>query len=59
MRQTAARQGGVTCVKFILASWSLLVNWRLEIAESMGFQGEFRQWEDLLRLAIEDAARCS
>ena len=25
----------------------------LQVAESMGFKGDFRQWEDLLRMEIE------
>ena len=33
------------------SKWSGAVFSTFQIAESMGFKGEFRQWEDLLRVA--------
>ena len=33
-----------------LGSAALALIWTFQIAGSMGFKGDFRQWEDLLRI---------
>ena len=38
--------GATTCIN--VAGWIPDSNGQLEVAESMGFNGDFRQWEHLL-----------
>jgi hypothetical protein len=39
---------GITCLN--LAGWIPVINRQPEVAESMGFKGDFRQWDHLLRV---------
>ena len=52
MRKTAAPQGIVLSGDRLFEFSSLISRWQVatRVAKSMGFKGEFRQWEDLLRI---------